>query len=94
MIIDLNTEIHSHKKIKVGDTLIFSNGTTHDTYIVIHNPYTRSYQLFCPKTCFIKDSFEDMGLLTDKINKDANGFKLVEILKLDEVVMRRVADEQ
>ena len=81
------------EEIRVGDVLVFSNSEAYDYYIVIHNPYTKSYQMLCPYTCTIMDSFEDLELLTISVNSPRNDYYLVEVFGKNEVELRVINGE-
>lgn len=94
MIIDLNTK-NQNKTIDVGDILVFSNGKENDYHLIIYNNINESlYQIMSLKDSIILGQYDSITEMRDDLeDEDNNGFKLAEILKPDEVVIRRVAHE-
>ena len=97
MIIDLIKEEKSdYLLFDINDTLIFCNGEEYDYYqVIIDYVNGKHYKLLSLKHGDVREGWNS---LEDAIkdNNDTslcNGFKLVEVLKPDEVVIRRVAHE-
>ena len=96
MIIDLVAEKPNRLSFGVGDILIFYNDKEYDYYqVIIDYVNGKHYKLLSLKHGDVREGWNS---LEDAIkdNNDTslcNGFKLVEVLKPDEVVIRRVVNE-
>ena len=97
MIIDLIKEQESSFLLfDIGDILIFSNGEEHDYYqVIIDYVNGKHYKLLSLKHGDIREGWNSLEEMIKDNNgtRLCNGFKLAEVLKPDEVVIRRVANE-
>lgn len=100
MIIDLIKENKDkYLSFEIGDILIFYNGEEYDYYQVVYDPvydpFGEYYSLLCLSTARLYDKTDNLSDLIKRANKvnENNGFKLIEVLKPSEVVLRRVANE-
>ena len=93
MIIDLIGKKSNRINFGVGDILIFCNGEVYDFHQVLYDNRGGAFRLLALEHSKINDSWNSLLGMIEDLNKTKNGFKLVETLKPDEVVVRRVADE-
>ena len=95
MIVDLNAK-SQNKTIEVGDILVFSNGKEYDYYLIVYNNINENfYQIVSLDDSTVLGQYDSITEMRDDLeDEDNNGFKLAEILKSDEVVIRRVANGQ
>lgn len=93
MIIDLIGKKSNRINFGIGDILIFYNGEVYDFHQVLYDSRGDTFMLSTLEHSEINDSWNSLLGMIEDLNKVKNGFKLVEVLKPDEVVIRRVANE-
>lgn len=93
MIIDLIGEKSNRIDFGIGDILIFYNGEVYDFHQVLLDNRSGTFRLSTLEHSKINDSWNNLLGMIEDLNKVKNGFKLIEVLKPDEVVIRRVAHE-
>lgn len=95
MIIDLNRkESLSTLQFDIGDVIVFYNGETYDYYNAIFDGYSREYKLLSLKDSRVYEKWDNLSNMIYCLNHNIkNDYKLIEVLKPDEVVIRRVANE-
>lgn len=96
MKVELNKPIQeNYLSFKVGDILIFCKEDEYDYYQVIYDLFSEHYALLCLDVAQVYEKTKSLTILIDNSNNPSknNGFKLIEILKPNQVVLRRVADE-
>lgn len=93
MIIDLIGEKSNRIDFGIGDILIFYNGEVYDFHQVLYDNRDLTFRLSTLEHSKINDSWNTLLGMIEDLNKEKNGFKLIKVLKPDEVVIRRVAHE-
>lgn len=90
--LDINKEI---SKFDIGDVLIFEDEYPHTHYLVIFDSISSEYKLLSLITYKSFKGYKSLENLIRDVNdpETTDGQKLVEILKSNEVVLRRVANE-
>lgn len=80
----------------IGDVLIFDNGyDTFDSYLVTYDVNNEIYDLLSLDTSNINEHWQYLARMIEDLNNPSknNNFKLVEVLKSNEVVLKRVSNE-
>ena len=96
LIIDLNKSKHKQNiEFDKGDILIFNCDEDYDYYQVVYDSYAGYYYLLNLSTYCICDKNTSLTDLIRRANDpdNNNNYKLIEVLKPNEVVLRRVASE-
>ena len=95
LILNLNNE-HNDDKLEfdIGDVLIFYDGYNYDYYLTIMDSISREYSLLSLED---NKSYKKYPSLLDLINEANNadcnnGYELVEIIKSNEVVLKRIEE--
>ena len=80
----------------IGDVLIFDDGYgTLDNYLVTYDINNEFYSLLSLDTSNINEHWQHLTRMIEDLNNPSinNNFKLVEVLKSNEVVLKRVSNE-
>ncbi|MGJ0846460.1 hypothetical protein ACR77J_07220 [Tissierella praeacuta] len=95
MIIELHEENNKHFSFEVGDILVFYNGEEYDYYQVTYDPVDKEYCYLCLSISHLYEKNKSLEQLIRDANDPLknNDFKLIEVLKPNDVVLRRVTDE-
>ncbi|HZJ98998.1 MAG TPA: hypothetical protein VFC79_03275 [Tissierellaceae bacterium] len=93
MIIDLTGKKSSRINFSTGDILIFYNDKEYDFHQVVFDNHGGTFRLLSLEGSKVNDKWNSLLTMIEDLNEEKNGFRLVEVLKSDEVVLRRVAHE-
>ena len=93
MVIDLIAEKPNRLSFGVGDVLVFYNDKEYDFHQVLYDNRGGTFRLLALEHSKINDSWNSLLGMIEDLNKAKNGFNLIEVLRPDEVVIRRVANE-
>ena len=95
MIIDLIGKKSNRINFSAGDILIFYNDKEYeyDFHQVVFDNHGGTFRLLSLEGSKVNDKWSSLLTMIEDLNEVKNGFKLVEVLKPDEVVLRRVAYE-
>ena len=93
LLIDLDNKREDLLTFDVGDILVFDSDRPY--YLVIYDIPHKSYRLLSLDTYMAYKEYKWLSNLVEDANDIdmCDGSELVEVLKLEEVVLRRVADE-
>ena len=94
LIIELNRP-KEDIKLEVGDILVFYNEDEYDYHQVIYDSRCNCYRVLSLIDYKIYEQWGSKADMVSDLNNPSknNDFKLIEVLKPNEVVLRRVANE-
>ena len=93
MIIDLIGKKSNRINFSVGDILIFYNDKEYDFHQVVFDNHGGTFRLLALEGSMVNEKWNSILTMIEDLNKAKNGFRLVEVLRPNEVILRRVADE-
>lgn len=93
LLIDLDNKREDLLTFDVGDILVFDSDRPY--YLVIFDVPNKSYRLLSLYACMACKKYKYLSNLIEDANDIdiCGGSKLIEVIKSNQVVLRRVADE-
>lgn len=95
LIFELNKKYNKDElEFQVGDILVFYNNEEYDYYQAVYNPFDLKYYLLCLTASLLYDTYTSLNQLIKDANDPLknNNFKLIEVLKSNEVVLKRIEE--